>query len=85
MWHILSFDIGQEDKGYVFSVFFERLFPAFQLGLLEFGLSLMVLNFCIEDSVVKTLSNLRFYLRILENFCKNKPPNIRMIAEAKKK
>ena len=61
------------------------LFIAFQLGLLEFGFSLLILHFCLKNSVVDTLSHLRFNFIIFEILCKNKPQNIKMIAEAKKR
>ena len=60
------------------------LFLAFQLVLLEFGFSLLVLHFCLTKSVVGTLSHLIFNFIIFKILCKNTPPNIRAIAEAKK-
>ena len=59
-------------------------FPAFQLGLLEFGLSLLVLHFCLEKSVVGTLIHLSLTFSSLDILYK-KSPNIKMIAEAKKR
>ena len=55
----------------------------FQLGLIEFGLSILVLNFCLIKLVVETLIYLRLTLSSLDSLCKNKPPHIKMIVEAK--
>ena len=60
-------------------------FLVFQLRLLEFWVSLLVIYFCPAKSVGGTLIQLSFTLRILESLCKNKPPNIMIIAEAKKR
>ena len=59
-------------------------FLALQISLIEFGLSLLVLNFCLAYSVVRTLSQLSLTLCSLEILRKNKRLNIRMIDEAKK-
>ena len=61
------------------------IFIAFQMGSLEFGFYLLVLNFCLSKSVVGILSHLILTLSILKSLFKNIPPNIRMIAEAKKR
>ena len=58
---------------------------ASQPGLIEFGLSILVIHFCLERLVVGTLIYLGLTLISLESLCKNKPPNIRMIFEAKNK
>ena len=57
---------------------------ALQRSLIEFGLSLLVLNFCLANSVVRTLGQLIFTLCSLEILRKNKRLNIRFIDEAKK-
>ena len=63
---------------------FGRLRFAFQLGLLEFGFPILVLYFCLAKSFVGTLIHLILTFSSLESLRKNKPPNIRIIAEAKK-
>ena len=43
------------------------------------------MNFCLEKSVVGTLSQWFLNLIILKSLCKNKPPNIMIIGEEKKR
>ena len=85
MWHILSFEILQNTKGLFLVLPLGVFFLVFQLGLLEFGFYLLVLNFCPVKSVVVTLIYLILTLKRLDILCKNIPPNIRIIAEAKKR
>ena len=59
------------------------LFLAFQLGLSDLELSLLVLHFCLAKSAVVTLIYLRLNLSILETLCKNEALKIRMISEEK--
>ena len=64
-------------------------FLAFQLGLIGFGLSLLVIPngyaFFLANSVVGALSHLILVFSVLDILCKNIPLKIRMIYEAKKK
>ena len=56
MWHILSFEIVRKTKG-VFLVWpLGVLFLAFQLGLFEFVLSLMVLLFFLQGRFLEPLA-----------------------------
>ena len=85
MWDILYFEIVHKTKG-VFLVWpLGGLYLAFQLSILEFGFSLLVLIFFLAKSVVGTLIQLKFNLSSLESLCKNKPPNIRLFDEVKKR
>ena len=85
MWHILSLEIELKKK-VIFLVWpLAGFFHDFQLRLLEFGFYLLVLVFYFSESVVGTLSYLRLTVRILESLCKNTPPKIRTISEAKKR
>ena len=59
------------------------LFIAFQLSLLEILLSLLVLYFCLEKSVVGTLIQFRLTLSSLKTLCTDKTPNIRITVVAK--
>ena len=61
----MSFDIVQKTKGLFLVWPFGGFFLAFQLGFLEYGLSLLVLHFCLEKSVVRTLSHLSLTLSSL--------------------
>ena len=72
------------DKGSVLLCHLGGLFLDFQLDLIDFGFSLLVVHFCLAKSVVGTLSHLSLNLTNLERICENKPPKISMIAEAKK-
>ena len=85
IFHILSFEIVQKKKGLFLVWTLGGFFLAFQLSLLEFGFSVLVLNFCLEKSVVGTLGHLSFTLSILDSLRKNIPPNIRMISDPKKR
>ena len=85
MWHILSFTILQTTKGLFLVWHLGGFFIVFQLGLIEFGFSLLVLNFCLAKSVAGTLIHLILTLSILDSLCKNKLPNIRTISETKKR
>ena len=60
-------------------------FLAFQIILLGFVFSLLVLHFYIVKSVFGILIQLSLTLSILEILFKNKPPNISMVSEAKKR
>ena len=60
------------------------LFLALQLVLIDFGLSLLVLHFCLAKSVVGNLRHLSLTLSILEILCKSIPLKIMIIYEAKK-
>ena len=62
-----------------------RFFLDFQLGLLEFGLSPLVLYFLCANEVVGTLIELILNLSNRDSLCKNKPPNIGIIAETNKR
>ena len=85
MWYILSFEIVKKTKGLFLVWPLGGLFITFQPSLLEFRFSLLVLNFCSTELVVVTLIQFRLTLSILENLSKNKPQNIRMIYETKKR
>ena len=85
MWHILSFEIVQKTKDLFLVWPLVGLFIAFQLILLEFGLYLLVKHFCLAKSVIGTIILLSLNFIILESLCKNKPPNIRIIADANKR
>ena len=83
MRHILLFDIVQYTKG-LFSVgTLGGFFLAFQLGLIGFGFDLLVLQYFLSKSVVGTIIHLSLTFIIMKRLCKNRPPKIRMIAEAK--
>ena len=84
MWHILYFEIIQKTKGLFLVWLLGGFFLAFRLDLLEFGFYLLVLNFCLAKSSVDTIIHLRLTLSSLDSLCKNKPPNIKIISEAKK-
>ena len=60
-------------------------FLAFRLGLLESGFSLLVLHFFSCKVSCCTLIHLIPTLSSLEILCKNKPPRIKTIYEAKKR
>ena len=83
MCHILSFDIFQKTKGLFLVWTLGGFILVFRLGLLEFGLSLLVLNFCPPKSVVGTPSHLKLTLSSMDSLCKEKPPNIKILAETK--
>ena len=85
MWHTISFKIVQKTEGLFLVWHLERFFLAFQLGLLEFVFSLLVIYSCLAKPFFGTLSHLRLTLSGLESLCKYKPPNIRMNYEAKKR
>ena len=85
MWHIISFEILYNTKGLFLLWTLGGLFIAFQMGLLYFVLSLQVMHFCLSMSVVGTLIHFILTLSSLDRLCKNKPPNMRMIYEAKKR
>ena len=82
MWHILSFEKIQK-KGSILVWPLGGFLLAFQPGLLEVGLYLLVLNFCLAKSVFGTLSQLSLILSILESLCKKKPLEITIISKAK--
>ena len=81
MWNILSFEIVQNTKGLFLVRPLGGFFLAFQLGLIEFGLYLLVFHLSLEESVVVTHTNLKSTLSILDSLCKNITPNIRIITE----
>ena len=58
---------------------------ASQPGLIEFGLSILVLHFCLERLVVGTLIYLGLTLISLESLCKNITMKSRMIDKEKKR
>ena len=84
MWHILSFEIVQKKKGLFLVWPLGELFFAFQLSLICFELSFLVLQFCISKSVFDTLIHFILTLIILDILCKNKPLKSRNIAYSKK-
>ena len=85
IWHKISFEIVQKIKG-PFSVWpLGGIFLDFQLGLIEFRFSLLVMHFFLAKSAVRTLSQLILTLISLESLCKNKPLNIRMTAKSKRR
>ena len=84
MWNIISFEILQKTKGLYLVWHLGGFFIALQLSLLEFGFSLLVLSFCLSKSVFSILIQFSLTFNILYSPCKNKPPNIRMVAESKK-
>ena len=49
MWNILSFEIVQKIKGLFLVWTLGGLFIAFQISLLEFGFSFLVLHFCLVN------------------------------------
>ena len=65
MWHILSFEIVQKTKALFLVWTLGGLYLAFQLILLEFGLSLLVVCLCLTESVVGTLSHFSLNLSSL--------------------
>ena len=67
MWHILSFEIVQKIKGLFLVWPLKSLFLALQLILLEFGFSLLFLNFCLAKSDVGTLSQFSLTFSILDS------------------
>ena len=82
MWHIPSF-WNSAEKNCLFLLWpLGGFFLAFQLRLLEFGFSLLVLHFCLSNSVVGNISQLSLTLSIPDILCKNKPSNIRIIVKA---
>ena len=82
---VISYPLKLCIKQRVFNLSFGGFFLAFKLGLPEFLIPLMVLNFFLTNSVVGALSHLILNVSSLESFCKDKPPNIRVIAEADKR
>ena len=84
MWNILSFVILHLKKGPFLVWPLGGFFFAFQLDLIGLRLSFLVMLFFPAKSVFGNLILLRFTLISLESLCKNKPPSIRIIAEAKK-
>ena len=84
MCNILSFKIVHLKKGLILVWPLGGLFLSFQKRILEIGLSLLVLHFCLEKSFVGTLRQLILTFSSLEIPCKNQPPNIKIIAEAKR-
>ena len=82
MWNTISFEIVQ--KNILGVACGGGFFLALQISLIEFGLSLLVLNFCLTNSVVRTLSQLSLTLCSLDILRKNKRLNIKIIDEAKK-
>ena len=74
MWHTTSFETIQYTKGLLLLWPFGGLFLASQMGLLDFGFSLLFLKFCFEEKTVCTLIS----------YVENIPPNIRMIVYTKK-
>ena len=85
MLHIPSLEISHNTKGIFWVCPLGGFFLAYQLGLLKFGFYLLVLNFCLSNSVVGNLSHLILTLSILDIKCKNIPPNISMIDDSKKR
>ena len=84
MLHILSFENVHKNKGVLLMRNLGGFFIAFHLGLIELKLPLLVMIF-LAKSVVGTLKHLCLTLISLKSICKNIPPNISMIDEAKKK
>ena len=68
--HILFVEILQSKKGLFLVRSCGSFFLTFQLCLYDFGLSLLVLNFCLEELSFGTLRNLILTLRIPESLCK---------------
>ena len=85
MCNILSFEIVYKIKEIFLVLPLGGFFLDFQLRILEFVFSLLVLHFCLVKPVVVTLRQLILSLSSLDSLYKNKPPNIRMIAGAKKR
>ena len=84
MWYILSFEMVHKTKGIFWCGIWEAsFFPYFQLGLIDFGFYLLLLNSCLTKSAIGNLSHLSSNLSSLDSLCKNTPTNIRMIYEAK--
>ena len=66
MWNILHFEIAQKKSMFLMWPL-GGLFLALQLGLLEFGLYLMVMYFFLANSVVGTIRHLILNLSSLES------------------
>ena len=56
MWHILYFEILQKKKGLFLVWHWGGFFIGFQLGSLEFGLSLLIMHFCLQSQFLEPLS-----------------------------
>ena len=85
MWYILFFEIRQKTKD-IFLVWpLGGFFIAFQLGLIEFVLSLLDIYVCLTKSFVENCIHIILNLSSLKSLCKIIPPNIRIIYEAKKR
>ena len=65
MCHIISFEILKNTMGLFLVWPLRGFFLAFQLGLLEFGFSLLVPHYFLEKSVLDTLSHLSLILTSL--------------------
>ena len=81
----LSFEILHKTKRLLFVCTLGGCLLYFQMRLLGFGFSLLVMNFCWLELVVGTLIQLCLAFSSQENLCRNKPQNIWMIAESKKR
>ena len=85
IWDILYFDFFQKTKGMLLVWPLVGFFLSSNWVYLNLYSPSLLFIFCIEKSVVCTLSHLRLTFSILEILYKNVPPNIRMIDEAKKR
>ena len=85
MWNIQSFEKFHKKKGMFLVWSLGGLFLAFQLGLIEFVLSLLDTNVCLTKSFVENCIHIILNLSSLKSLCKIIPPNIRIIYEAKKR
>ena len=84
MWQIQYFEILQKTKGLFLVWTLGLFFLALQMSFLEFGFSILVLQFFLAKSVVLTLGYLSLTLSILESQLKIIPPSSRIISEANK-
>ena len=85
MWHIMYFVIVHKTKGIYFGVAFGRIIYLNPTELTWILIFPPGSDFCLAESVVGTLSQLISTFIILDILYKNKPQNIRIIDEAKKR